>query len=212
MPSSDPLKVLIIDDHPIVLSGCRGLLSSDPAIEMIEATNGKDGMAAYLSERPDVVVIDINLPDISGLELTRRIIADDASARILIFSMNDDPVFVAEALKCKAKGYVSKNGDPNAIHEAILQVAAGEVWLPSRMAEKLTVLTLSEANREVAAFTAREIEVLRQLANGKTMSEVADAFRVSYKTIANICTSLRVRIGARTAIEMVAMALDRKLI
>ncbi|MEQ1697471.1 MAG: response regulator transcription factor [Hyphomicrobiaceae bacterium] len=209
MTANEIVKVLIVDDHPIVLSGCRGLLSSQAGVEMLEAATGAEGYDLYMSERPNVIVVDINLPDMSGLDLTRRIIAEDPSARVLIFSMNDDPVFVAEALKCNAKGYVSKNGDPNAIYEAIMQVAAGEIWLPARMAEKLAFM--NQSNSE-ATFAGREIEILRLLANGKTMSEVAVAIGVSYKTTANICTTLRERLGARTAIEMITIALERKII
>lgn len=212
MTSCDLVKVLIVDDHPIVLSGCRALLSSEPSVEMFEAATGSEGLELYFAQRPSVTVIDINLPDMSGLELTRRIIAEDPSARILVFSMNDDPIFVAEALKCNARGYVSKNGDPNAIYEAMMQVAAGEIWLPPRMAEKLAFMNHSVPPRDEPSFSAREIEILRLLASGKTMSEVAAAIRVSYKTTANICTTLRERLGARTAIEMITIALERKII
>ena len=212
MSALSTVKVLIVDDHPIVLSGCRGLFADQPAIEMLEAVNGTNGFEAYLAQRPTVTVVDINLPDMSGLELTRRIMAADPNARVLIFSMNDDPIFVAEALKCAARGYVSKNGDPRAIYEAIMQVAAGEIWLPTRMAEKLAFMNHAEGGGNALSFTARDTEILRLLASGKTMSEVAATIRVSYKTTANICTSMRERLGARTAIEMVTIALERKII
>lgn len=209
--TTETVKVLIVDDHPIVLSGCRGLLASEPGIEVLEAATGAQGFELFCSRHPNVVVVDVNLPDMSGLELTRRIVTEDPSARVLIFSMNDDPIFVSKALECNAKGYVSKNGDPNAIYEAIMTVAAGEIWLPPRMAEKLAFMNFSAAGTE-PAFTAREVEILRLLASGNTMSEVAATIRVSYKTTANICTTLRERLGARTAIEMITIALERKII
>lgn len=206
------LKVMIVDDHPIVLSGCRSLFSAEAAIELIDASTGQEGFDAFLAHRPTVCVIDINLPDMSGLELTRRILACDQQARVLIFSMNDDPIFVAEALKWSAKGYVSKNGDPQAIYDAILQVAAGEIWLPDRMAERLAFMNVGLSEDGRPAFAAREVEILRRLANGQTMSEVAAAMRLSYKTTANICSNLRERLGARTANEMITIAIERKLI
>lgn len=208
---STTISVLIVDDHPIILSGCRTLFAAEPMIEMIEAADAASALELYRSHRPTVSVIDVNLPDMSGLELTCRLIEIDPAAKIVILSMNDDPVFVAEALRCSARGFVSKNGDPRAIAEAIKHVAEGEIWLPARLAEKLAVMKHAPTAGE-AAFSARELQILRSLANGRTMSEVAALIGVSYKTTANICTVLRDRLGARTAIEMITIALERKII
>ena len=206
------IRVLIVDDHPIVLSGCRSLLAAHPHIEMLEAADGKEGLDAYRRHKPMVAVIDINLPDVSGLELTRQIIAEDAEARILMFSMNDDPVFVAEALRCGAKGYVSKNGDPLAIYYAIMRVASGDRWLPALMAEKLAFMGSTTASPGGPTFSGRETAILRMLASGRSMSEVAAAIGVSYKTTANMCTVIREKLGARTSIEMITLALEQQVI
>src|SRR6185312_13655114 len=102
------MRVLIVDDHPIVASGCRAVLSGEAEIVLLEAADAEGGERAFIAERPDICVIDINLPTVSGFELARRILARQPSARIIMFSMNDDPVFAARAIEVGAKGYVSK--------------------------------------------------------------------------------------------------------
>ncbi|MBV9458494.1 MAG: response regulator transcription factor, partial [Bradyrhizobium sp.] len=131
------MRVLIVDDHPIVASGCRTLLADEPEIVVLEAADAESGERAFASERPDISIIDINLPTVSGFELARRILAQDASARIIMFSMNDDPVFVTRAIEIGAKGYVSKTGDPNDLVEAIREVGKGNVYLPSAIARNI---------------------------------------------------------------------------
>jgi DNA-binding NarL/FixJ family response regulator len=100
-------RVLIVDDHPVVLSGCRSLFASDASVKIDEAADAKSGHRAFTARKPDVTVIDIKLPDVSGFELMRRIRKDDPDARIIMFSMNDDPAFVVRAIEMGAQGYVS---------------------------------------------------------------------------------------------------------
>src|ERR1700751_3090035 len=106
------MRILIVDDHRIFASGCRALFADDPGINILEASDAESGERAFEQQHPDVCVLDINLPTVSGDERGRRILGRDASARILMFSMNDDPVFPARAIEVGAKGYVSKTGEP----------------------------------------------------------------------------------------------------
>jgi len=108
-------KVLIVDDHPVVLSGCRSLFAADRTIRIDEAADAKSGHRAFIQKKPDVSVIDINLPDVSGFELMRRIRKDDPAARIIIFSMTDDPAIVVRAVEMGAQGYVWKGEDPRVL-------------------------------------------------------------------------------------------------
>jgi DNA-binding NarL/FixJ family response regulator len=101
-------RILIVDDHPVVLSGCRSLFASDRSVRIEEASDAKSGHRAFVQKRPDLTVIDIKLPDVSGFELMRRIRKDDPDARIIMFSMNDDPAFVVRAIELGAQGYLSK--------------------------------------------------------------------------------------------------------
>src|SRR5260370_2517075 len=107
-----PMRGLIVDDHPIVASGCRALFAGNPEIVILEASDAESGERAFVAERPDVCVLDINLPTVSGFELARRILARVASARIIMFSMNDDPIFAARAIQVAATPYLSNPAHP----------------------------------------------------------------------------------------------------
>src|SRR6201746_2034562 len=132
-----PMRVLIVDDHPIIASGCRALFADDLEIVILEAPGAESGERVFATRYPHVCVIDINLPTVSGFELARRILARDASARIIMFSMNDDPIFAARAIEIGAKGYVSKAGDPQDLVEAIREVGEGRTYLPSAIARSI---------------------------------------------------------------------------
>jgi DNA-binding NarL/FixJ family response regulator len=117
------MQVLIVDDHPVIITGCRAMLSPYRDIKVIEARSADDAYELYVADRPDVVVIDINLPSVSGFALTRRILQYDQGARIIIFTMNDDAIFAARAIESGAKGYISKCEDPARFVTAVRTVA-----------------------------------------------------------------------------------------
>ena len=204
-------RVLIVDDHPIVISGCRALLADNPGIVISEAADAASGEASFIAEPPDVCLIDINLPGVSGFELTRRILLRDPSARIVVFSMNDDPIFAARAIEAGAKGYVSKSGDPSDLIAAIREVAEGNVFLPASIAQSLAFAGPASAASRLARLTLREIEILRLLGAGKSLSEIAWLISASYKTVANTSSIMRQKLGVRTSSELVRLAIDNKL-
>ena len=205
------MRVLIVDDHPIVASGCRALLAGDPEIVILEASDAESGERAFVSGQPDVCVLDINLPSVSGFELARRILARDASARIIMFSMNDDPIFAARAIDAGARGYVSKSGDPRDLAEAIREVGKGGTYLPPALARSIAFAGPSFAQSPLAKLTSREIEILRLLSKGKSLSEIAWQVHVSYKTIANTSSIMRQKLGVRTSAELVRLAIASSL-
>jgi two-component system, NarL family, invasion response regulator UvrY len=205
------VKVLIVDDHPIIISGCRALLAQRPGFTLIEALDGEQGLRLYAEHRPDVAVIDIKLPGASGFEIARRILVKDPLARIIIFSMNDDPVFAARAIECGAKGYLAKNDDPNNFVEAIIKVAEGGVFLNPEIAQKLAFYNVKAADNPVSQLNPRELEIVRLLCSGKSTAEIASDVNVSYKTVANTCSILKNKLGARTMVDLVRIALEHKL-
>ncbi len=200
------LRVLIVDDHPIVVAGCKALLAAEPAIEVLEAAEGESGYSAYFAHRPDVAVIDLNLPGVSGLELCRRILRRDPEARLVIFSMNDDPVFAVRAIEAGAKGYIAKNDDPLLFVDAIRRVAEGGVYLRPEMAREIAFIRAAPGASQLSALNARELEILRLLASGNTMAQIAHILNVSYKTVANNCTMLKHKLGARSAMDLMRIA------
>ena len=206
------MRLLIVDDHPVVVSGCRALLADDPNILIVEAADATSGEAAFVAEQPDVCVLDINLPGVSGFELARRILRRDHAARIIMFSMNDDPIFAARAIEAGAKGYVSKSGDPGDLADAIREVGKGGVFLPPAIARKLAFAGPGLAENHLARLTAREIEILRLLGAGKSLSQVASLINASYKTVANTSSTIRQKLGVRTLSELVRVAIDSRLV
>jgi two-component system, NarL family, invasion response regulator UvrY len=201
------MRVLIVDDHRIVASGCRALFADDPDIDILEAADAESGERVFSEQRPDISVLDINLPTVSGFELARRILGHDASARIIIFSMNDDPVFAKRAIEVGAKGYVTKTGDPQDLVEAIREVGNGGVYLPPAMARSIAFAGASFAQSPLSKLTSREMEILRLLSAGKSLSEIAWMIHSSYKTVANTSSIMRQKLGVRTSAELVRLAI-----
>ena len=205
------MRVLIVDDHPIIISGCRVLLGTDPSVEVFEAQDGTAGFAAFFDHQPDVALIDIDLPGVSGFELLRRILQRSPEARLIIFSMNDDPVVVARAIEAGAKGYIAKNDDPALFAEAVRAVANGGVYLHPEMARQIAFLRAGANAGAISSLSQRELEILRLLAAGRTMAQIAGLLNVSYKTIANNCTQIKQKLGARSAMDLMRIALDARL-
>ncbi len=202
------MRVLIVDDHPIVASGCRTVLADEPDIVLLEAGDTETAERVFLTQRPEICLIDINLPTVSGFELARRILQHDNGARIIMFSMNDDPVFVARAIETGAKGFVSKTGDPLDLIEAIREVGKGGVYLPAAMAQTFAFASSEVARNPLSKLNSREMEILRLLSAGKSLSEIAWMVHSPYKTVANTSSIIRQKLGVRTSAELVRLAIE----
>jgi two-component system, NarL family, invasion response regulator UvrY len=209
-PSEEVMHVLIIDDHPIVIAGCRALLWDVQEMVISEAADAEGGVASFSAEPPDVCVIDINLPGVSGFELARRILKRDPAARIVMFSMNDDPVFAARAIEAGAKGYVSKSGDPNDLISAIHEVGKGGVFLPPSIAKSLAFA--GARRNQLALLALREIEILRLIRTGKSLSEIASLMKLSYKTVADTSATIRGKLGVHSSQQLIRLAIESKVI
>jgi len=204
-------KVLIVDDHPVVLSGCRALFASDASVRIEEAADAKSGHRAFVQKKPDVTIIDINLPDVSGFELMRRIRKDDPDARIIMFSMNGDPAFVVRAVEMGAQGYVSKADDPRVLVRAVKKVAAGDNFISPELAEAVTFSGAAIKASPASQTTARELEILRLLGRGAKIVEVAHALDISYKTVANTTSLLKQKLGAKNHSDLIRIAVEMGL-
>jgi DNA-binding NarL/FixJ family response regulator len=204
-------RILIVDDHPVVVSGCRSLFASDKSMKIDGAADAKSGHRAFMQRRPDVTVIDIKLPDVSGFELMRRIRKDDPDAKIIMFSMNDDPAFVIRAVEMGAQGYVSKGDDPRLFVKAIRRVAAGEKFISPHLAEAMTFSGAAIKASPSTQMNARELEILRLLGRGNKIVEVATALGISYKTVANTTSLLKQKLGARNHSDLIRVAVEMGL-
>lgn len=208
-----PITVLLVDDHAVVRAGYRLLLGQTAGVEVIaEADTGEAACQRYADDKPDVVVMDLNLPGIGGLAAIRRIVARDAAARILVFSIHDEPVYVTRAMEAGALGYVSKSGAPDMLIEAVISVAAGRSFLEPAMARKLSDQAAPPAAAPLNLLTPREFDVLCRLAQGHSTRETAEALKLSAKTVANYVTTIKEKLDARTTGELVRLAYQAGLV
>ena len=205
-------KVLIVDDHPVVLSGCRSLFASDNTVKIKEASDAKSGHRAYLARKPDVTVIDIKLPDVSGFELMRRIRKDDPEARIIMFSMNDDPALVVRAIEMGAQGYVSKGDDPRMLVRAVRKVAAGDNFISPQLAEAVTFSGASIKANPASQMTARELEILQLLAAGLSNREIARRLFLALNTVKWYISDIFSKLGVGSRTQAVARARELNLL
>jgi DNA-binding NarL/FixJ family response regulator len=212
MATSDKLlDVLIVDDHPVVISGCRSLFASAPDIRLSEASNEKAGHEAYLEIRPDISIIDINLPGLSGFELLRRIREENPAAKIIVFSMNDEPAFVVRAIELGANGYVSKGDDPQHLLSAVRSVANGQNFVAPHLAQAVAFSTASVRASPASQLSPKELEILRLLSHGKNIAEIAETLNISYKPVANSTSRLKQKLGARSHSDLIRFAVELNL-
>ena len=206
------MKVLIVEDHPIVRNGLRRLLAAEGELEIREAGNGKEALSVFREQRPGLVILDLNLPGIGGLEVIARLNIADPNARVLVLSMHDDEIHVTRALQVGAAGYVSKNAPPDEILEAIRRVAAGHTYLEHEIAEELAFSSVRTSWHPLKDLSSRDLEVLRLLAKGCTLPQIADTVGISYKTAANNCSQIKAKLGAATTADLVRLAMQSGLI
>jgi DNA-binding NarL/FixJ family response regulator len=206
-----PTKVLIVDDHPVVISGCRSLFASDKSVKIEEAGDAKSGFRLFVQRKPDVTVIDIKLPDLSGFELMRQIRKKDPHAKIIVFSMNSDPAFVMRAVEMGAQGYLSKSENPRLFVKAVRKVANGEKFVSAHLAESVALSSGSVRNSPSSQMSTRELEILRLLRRGNKIVEVADTLGISYKTVANTTSLLKQKLGAKNHSDLIRIAVEINL-
>jgi two-component system, NarL family, invasion response regulator UvrY len=202
------LRVLLVDDHAVVREGYRRLLEATGEIAVVaEADSGEAAYANFVTCTPDVVVMDISLPGIGGLEALRRIRAREPAARVLMFSMHADPVFIERALDGGALGYVTKASAPDMLVEAVQAVAAGRRFLPRDLVRRMGEDQSKEEHRRLEVLTEREFEVLRLLTEGRSLTEIAALLCVSGKTVANYQTNIRQKLSVDNPMQLLRLAL-----
>jgi len=199
-------KVLIVDDHMVVRDGVRRLIAPLQPEAITEAETPREALDAFRRMRPDIVILDINLRGGSGLEVLRRLHADDAKARIVVFSMYSDLVYATSARREGALGYVSKSAPSDELLTAIRRALRGETYV-----DCVTAATQENAAINVAArLSTRELEILHMLGEGQSLNDIASGLGVAYKTIANSSTRIKEKLGLERTSDLIRFAVETR--
>jgi len=208
------IRVLLVDDHAVVRTGFRLLLQAHPDITVAgEADSGESACQRYLELTPDVVVMDLGMPGMGGLEALRRIRAHHAQARVLALSAHDDPLYARRALREGARGFLSKRSAPEALLEAISAVAAGQRYLDPNLAQKLALDEVKGAGKSaVERLSEREFEVFVRLAGGASVQRIADDLKLSGSTVGTHLYNIKQKLGVSNQAELTLIAIRHGLI
>ena len=207
------VRVLLVDDHAVVRAGYRLLLQNAPEIEVVaEADSGELACRLFDELSPDVVVMDLTLPGIGGLEAIRRIVQRDPQARVLVFSMHEDTMFVEHALAAGARGYVTKSSAPQVLVAAVKQVATGGRPLAGNIAQRLAFDRVRGRDTPLMKLSTREFEIFCLLAEGLSSVDIAKRLSLSHKTVANYGTQLKSKLQVGSVAELTRLAIRHGII
>ena len=207
------LTILLVDDHPVVREGYRRLLERTPGYRVVaEAHDAMSAYQAYQKSRPDVVVMDLSLPGIGGIEALRHIRQWDRDARILIFTMHSGAGFALKAFEAGAAGYVTKGSDAAELVSSIAVVARGGRAMSDDVAQEIAAERLARPISPLDELSPREAEILRLVASGWPDEEIAASLHLSLKTVRNYHYQIKAKVGARTDAHLVWLAMGMGLV
>jgi two-component system invasion response regulator UvrY len=207
------IRVLLADDHAVVRMGFKLLLQTTQDIEIVaEAEDGEAACRLYDEIQPDVLVMDISMPGMGGVEAVRRIIAHDRRARILALSAHEDTSHPKRVLKAGALGYLCKRGAPEALIDAIRATAKGQRYLDAQIAQRMAMQDLSGNHGPLEVLSEREFEVFLQLARGQTVAQIADKLNLSSSTVGTHLYNIKQKLNVVNQAELTLLAVRHKLI
>ena len=200
--------IVLVDDHAVVRAGVRRLLEQEPLFEVIgEVESGEKAYQIFGELKPDVMVMDLSMPGMGGLEGIRRILMRYEKAKILVLSMHEDLSFANQALKLGAKGYLTKNTLADDLVKSIETVTKGDVFLSDEIAKKMAMQSISGNQDPVHELSAREFEIFRLLAEGLDIDAIASTLNISSKTVSNYQTMIKQKLNINTPIELIRYAI-----
>lgn len=205
--------IMLVDDHAVVREGYRAVLEKQPGLTVIaEAGDGAEAYRRFKEARPDLVIMDLTMPGIGGIESIRRIRQWDPDARILVFTMHQNAAFAVQAIRAGARGYVTKTSAPEALVRAVADVFEGRIALSPDIDHALALSRLADETVAADVLTAREFEVLRLLLAERGTEEIAGLLHISPKTVANLHYLIKTKLGVASDIELVRLALRQGLL
>jgi DNA-binding NarL/FixJ family response regulator len=211
---NDPVRtIMLVDDHAIVREGYRAVLQKQPGLRVVaEAEDGAEAYRLFKETRPDLVIMDLTMPGIGGIEAIRRIRQWDPRALVLVFTMHQNAAFAVQAIRAGARGYVTKTSPPEALLRAVFDVFEGRIALSPDIDHELALSRLAEETVAAEILTAREFEVLRMLLAERTTEQIAETLHLSPKTVANLRYLIKTKLGVGSDIELVRLALRQGLL
>ena len=211
--SDKPITVLLADDHMVVRTGYRRLLEQSGHIEVVaKAENGEVACRLYQEHIPDVVVMDLSMPGIGGLEAARRILSRQPSACILIFSLHDNVLLAERALQAGILGYITKASSPEVLIQAVVTVAQHRKFLGPDIAQSVALRNMDEEDSSLSNLSPREMEIFRLVVEGKSGAEIASILHLTSKTVSNYLHQIKQKLNVRTSAELVHVAIQNGLI
>jgi len=199
------MRILLVDDHAVVRAGLGQLLAASLGAQVSEAADTSAAMVLVAQSRPDLVILDLGLPGPGGLALLPSLAA--AGLRVLVLSMHIEPLYARRALEAGARGYVSKNIAPDDLLDAVRQVGDGKHYVEASIAQELALHRI-EAGDRLHQLTPRDLDIMRLLAAGNSLSGIAASLGVSYKTIANTASLLRTKLGVARTADLIRIAIE----
>ena len=207
------IKVMLVDDHAVVRMGFRLLLQEAAAIEVVaEAATGEEALKRYGELKPDVVVMDISMPGMGGMEAVTRLVAKDPGVKVLILSAHEDSIHPPRLLKAGALGYLSKRSAPEELIQAIERVAAGNVFIDATLAQTLAVQNLAGLQNPVEVLSDREFEIFMLLAKGQSVVHIATTLFLSPRTVGTHLYNIKQKLKAANSAELTLIALHNGLL
>lgn len=207
------INVMLVDDHAVVRMGFKMLLEADAGIKVVaEAESGELAIQRYMEHKPNVVVMDITMPGIGGLEAIERILAKDESAKILVLSAHEDSVHPKRVLNAGAMGYLTKRSAAEELIKAIRTVASGKKYLEASIAQQMAIQQLSGDQNPVDVLSPREFEVFMALAKGKTTNEIAETLFLSPRTVGTHLYNIKRKLNANNSAEIALIAMRSGLL
>jgi two-component system, NarL family, invasion response regulator UvrY len=211
--SRKTIRVLIVDDHAIVREGYRALLAKHEELKVIgEACDAASAYQCYKDMRPDVVIMDISMPGRGGIDAIEHIRELDSHARVLVFTMHSGAAYALQAFRAGAKGYVTKSSPPDLLVRAVRDIAEGRLAICPEISEALAVDRVQEEKTGLHGLSPREFEILRMILDAKSTDEIASAFNLSRKTVANYHYAIKSKLGVDSDIELLYFGLRQGLV
>jgi two-component system, NarL family, invasion response regulator UvrY len=206
-------SIMLVDDHAVVREGYRTVLQKQPGLRVVaEASDGAEAYRLFKATTPDLVIMDLTMPGIGGIEAIRRIRQWDRCAQILVFTMHQNAGFAVQAIRAGARGYVTKTSPPETLVQAVMDVLAGRIAISPDIDHELALSRLAGETAAADVLTAREFEVLRLLLAEKTAEDIAAALHISPKTVANLHSLIKDKLGVGSDIELVRLALRQRIL